>query len=134
MDDYDDFSMKNVVAFDFDGTVSSYKSGWTGIGDIQDSPVNGMHELFQKLRNAGMVIVIYSCRAKELAGYKAIVSWLTKWKLIEFVDRVTYYKPIARCYVDDRAIRFRGDPQEMFWKIMNFRSWVEEGNGERNAL
>lgn len=130
MDEYDDFSMRKVVAFDFDGTVNSYSSGWTGTGDLPDPPVAGIRELFVKLRKAGMVIVIYSCRAGKLAGYKAIISWLTKWKLIEHVERVVYSKPVARCYVDDRAIRFSGDPQAMFWEIMNFRSWTE-GNDER---
>ena len=120
-----------VVAFGFDGTISSFVSGWTDAGSIPDPPVNGMRELFQKLRNAGMVIVIYSCRARELAGYKAIVTWLTKWKLIEFVEEVVYAKPAARCYVDNRAIRFRGDPQEMFWEIMNFRPWTEEERDEK---
>ena len=134
MNDYKAFEMDKVIAFDFDGTVSSYRSGWTGIGDLPDPPVNGIRELFQKLKKAGMVIVIYSCRARELAGYKAIVAWLTKWKLIEFVESVTYSKPIARCYVDDRAIQFKGDPQEIFWEIMNFRSWTEDGDEERNAL
>lgn len=135
MDDgYDDFSMRNVVAFDFDGTVNSYSSGWTGIGDLPDPPVKGIDELFRKLRNAGMVIVIYSCRAHELAGYKAIISWLTRWKLIGYVERVVYTKPIAFCYVDDRALQFRGDPQEMFWKIMNFRSWTEEAGDEGSKV
>lgn len=128
MSDYKAFEMDKVVAFDFDGTVSTYKSGWKGIADIPDPPVDGIRELFLKLRTAGIVIVIYSCRARELAGYKAIVSWLTRWKLIEFVESVTYTKPIARCYVDDRAIRFCGDPQKMFWEIMNFRSWMEVGD------
>ena len=128
MDDYDYLSMEKVVAFDFDGTISSYKSGWTGIGDLPDPPVPGIRELFQKLRNAGMTIVIYSCRARDLAGYRAIVTWLTKWKLVEFVESVVYTKPVARCYVDDRALQFTGDTQELFWKIMNFRPWTEVGD------
>ena len=125
-DGYMKDDMEKVVAFDFDGTVSSYASGWTGVADIPDPPIAGIGDLFQKLRAAGMVIVIHSCRALDIAGYKAIISWLTKWELIEYVDSVTASKPIARCYVDDRAIQFRGDAQEMFWKIMNFRSWQEE--------
>ena len=112
----------------------SYSSGWTGIGDLPDPPVKGIDELFRKLRNAGMVIVIYSCRAYELAGYKAIISWLTRWKLIGYVERVVYTKPIAFCYVDDRALQFRGDSQEMFWKIMNFRSWTEEAGDEGSKV
>ena len=28
--------------------------------------------------------------------------------MIELIDNVTAVKPIARCYVDDRAIRFEG--------------------------
>ena len=39
-----------VVAFGFDGTISSFVSGWTDAGSIPDPPVNGMRELFQKLR------------------------------------------------------------------------------------
>ena len=135
MDGYDGFGMEKVIAFDFDGTVSSFASGWKGSGNIPDPPVPGIRELFQKLRNAGMTIVIFSCRAAKIEGYRAIVSWLTRWKLIEYVESVVYTKPVARCYVDDRALQFRGDPQDMFWKIMNFRSWTEGGDDdeERDA-
>lgn len=130
-DGCDTFGMEKVVAFDFDGTVTSYASGWTGAESIPDRPLEGIRELFEKLRSAGMVIVIYSCRARTLPGYRAIIAWLTRWHLIEFVESVVYTKPVARCYVDDRAISFRGDVQELFWRIMNFRSWTEEGSDER---
>ena len=131
MNGYDGFGMEKVIAFDFDGTVSSFASGWKGSGNIPDPPVPGIRELFQKLRNAGMTIVIFSCRAAKIEGYRAIVSWLTRWKLIEYVESVVYTKPVARCYVDDRAIRFDGKTEGLTEKIISFKAWweKEEPNG-----
>ena len=132
--DYKDYEMEHVVVFDFDGTLTTYKSGWEGAGVISDPPVKGMRELFRKLKTAGMTIKIFSCRAATLEGFRAIVTWLTKERLIEYVESVVDTKPVARCYVDDRAISFTGDVQELFWKIMNFKSWTEEaGYEEKDA-
>ena len=71
-------------------------------------PVAFRKEMLRKLKDAGYSIVIHTCRALTPDGRRAVVHWLTAHHMIELIDNVTALKPIARCYVDDRAIRFEG--------------------------
>ena len=79
-----------------------------GLIVIEDVPNPGIPELFRKLKDAGYSIVIHTCRALTPDGRRAVVHWLTANHMIELIDNVTALKPIARCYVDDRAIHFEG--------------------------
>lgn len=106
--DYDYEAMDKVVAFDFDGVVHRNGKLWKGVAIIEDVPNPGIPELFRKLKDAGYSIVIHTCRALTPDGRRAVVHWLTAHHMIELIDNVTALKPIARCYVDDRAIRFEG--------------------------
>lgn len=106
--DYDYEAMDKVVAFDFDGVVHRNGRGWKGVAIIEDVPNPGIPELFRKLKDAGYSIVIHTCRALTPDGRRAVVHWLTANHMIELIDNVTALKPIARCYVDDRAIHFEG--------------------------
>lgn len=106
--DYDYKAMDEVVAFDFDGVVHRNGKPWKGVAVIEDVPNPGIPELFRKLKAAGYQVVIHTCRALTPEGRRAVVHWLTANHMIELIDNVTAVKPIARCYVDDRAIRFEG--------------------------
>lgn len=110
-----------TVAFKFDGVINTGDTEMVNVADIPDPPVEGMRDLLRKLRNAGFGISIYSERAMVLAGRKAVIGWLLKNHMLEFVSEVTGSVPIARCIVDDRAIRFCGkcDVQSLFWRITN---------------
>lgn len=126
MDSYASDLMENQIAFDFDGVVHSYTSGWMGAAVIKDKPVDGIKGLFKRLKAAGKKISIFSCRAQTQAGRNAIIHWLIVNGLIDFVSEVTAEKPIAKCYVDDRAICFDGRVEELFGKIMGFKSYQEK--------
>lgn len=122
--DYQGDLMEKVIAFDFDGVVNSYKKGWQGTVTIEDEPVEGIETVFKKLKNAGFDIVIFSCRALSKEGKGAIIYWLIRHSLINYVTKVTAEKPIAKCYVDDRAIAFNGDTKDLVAQIMNFKSYL----------
>ena len=114
-----------VVAFDFDGTVYGHESGWQGIAAIADPPVPGIKDLFKRLSASGYEIVICTYRATSYTAYKAITEWLARNGLLEYVRQVTATKPVARCYVGDRAINFNGDASKLFEQIDSFKSWTE---------
>ena len=118
--DYEGDMREKNIAFLFDGNVCSFKSEIKNPADIQGELIPGVPELFKKLCSAGFEITVYSERAASLAGRKAIVNWLAKNKLIEYVATVTSNVPIARCHVDNRAILYNGDVQTTFWRIINF--------------
>lgn len=123
--DYDHQSMKDVVAIDFDGVIHK-DTRWTQVDEINGSPVPGIKAVLQGLRKAGMQTTIYTCRALTMTGRAAVIRWLTANGLIEYIDSVTASKPIAKCYVDDRAIRFNGDTGSLLEQISSFKSWTEE--------
>lgn len=112
-----------TVAFDFDGVIHSYTSGWKGYGKIPDPPVPGIKEAIEEIRSAGYEVVIYSARTKDPEGLYAIYRYLKRYGIE--VDDVVKEKPSAFVYVDDRAICFDGKSSELLDKIKNFKPWFK---------
>ena len=97
---------KQTIIVDFDGTISTYSSGWQGADVILDKPVEGVREAIIKLREVYKVVV-YSTRCHYPGGAEAIQKWLDQWKIP--VDQVVSEKVPSVLQVDDRAFRFEGD-------------------------
>lgn len=113
-----------TVVFDFDGVIHSYKSGWKGAGVIPDPIVPGITDVIDQLREHGYIVVVVSTRYSTQEGMEAVKDYLTKNGII--VDDVLAEKPPAVCYIDDRAICFRGNTEKLVDQIKKFRSWVED--------
>jgi hypothetical protein len=114
---------KKTLAFDFDGVIHSYTSGWKGYTIIPDPPVEGMKELIGELSKK-YEIIIFSARAKDNLGVLAIVDYLKKHQI--YFDGVTHIKPMAVCYIDDRAIKFEGDAERLREDISKFKVWNKD--------
>ena len=114
---------KPTIVLDFDGVIHSYTSGWRGITVIPDPVVPGIKEMIDKLRSEGYEVVVVSTRCKTEDGIVAISSYLFQNNI--YVDQISMEKPPAVCYVDDRAICFRGNPEETYKKIKGFKTWLE---------
>ena len=114
---------KKTIVFDFDGVIHSYTSGWKGYDVIPDKPVEGIKEVIDKLRNQ-YEIVIVSSRCKTDEGVKAIKDYLNKYNIV--VDRIMKEKPPAILYIDDRAICFDGNSDNLLNQINNFKTWQEK--------
>lgn len=115
---------KPTVVFDFDGVIHSYKSGWKGAGVIPDPVVPGIVEAIDHLRAHGYRVVVVSTRCATSEGMDAVKDYLTENRIA--VDDVLAEKPPAICYVDDRAVCFRGNAGKLVDQIKTFRSWVED--------
>lgn len=113
-------SGKPTVVFDFDGVIHSYKRGWQGIDVIPDPPVEGIREAISKLRKQYRLVVI-SSRCREKKGLQATHDWLKEHHII--VDDVTFQKVPAIVYVDDRALTFNGNANELLDQIKHFKPW-----------
>jgi hypothetical protein len=107
-----------TICLDFDGVLHSYRSGWRGAAVIPDPPIHGTRESIARLREQYRVVV-YSARCRTPEGLQAVEMWLLKHDIQ--VDEVCDYKPPALVYVDDRAIRFRGDWDQLMTEIKEFR-------------
>ena len=110
--------MKTIV-FDFDGVIHSYKSGWKGITNIPDEPNWDVINLIKEL-SKDYKIVIVSSRASTDEGVTAIDSWLGKYGIAEYFDDITAMKVPAIAYVDDRAVPYAEDIEDMKKELNKF--------------
>lgn len=101
---------KQTVVLDFDGVIHSYQSGWKGADIIPDPPTPGAADAVRILREKYIVVVV-SSRCHQPGGIEAIKKWLQNWEIE--VDLVSNDKPPHIVVVDDRAIRFNGNWQEV---------------------
>ncbi|MFR3729121.1 hypothetical protein [Lacrimispora sp.] len=113
--------MKRTVVFDFDGVIHSYVSGFKRADIIPDEPVDGIKDAIAEIRRAGYEVAVVSSRAASEEGKAAIREYLERYGIR--VDSITPVKLPAICYIDDRAICFRGDPSSLLRQIRTFRPW-----------
>lgn len=109
---------RRTICLDFDGVLHSYRSGWCGAEIIPDPPIHGTKDAIARLRQQYR-IVIHSARCHTEAGRKAVEAWLERHGIE--VDDVCEHKPPALVYVDDRAVRFRGNWDDVLDDIKAFR-------------
>lgn len=114
-------ALKRTVVFDFDGVIHSYVSRFTSAEIIPDEPVDGIKEAIDEIRKAGYVVAVVSSRAASEEGKAAIREYLDRYGIR--VDDITWKKLPAICYIDDRAICFRGDTSSLLSQIRSFRPW-----------
>jgi hypothetical protein len=114
-------SGKKTIILDFDGVIHSYKSGWQGVTNIPDSPVEGVNEAIQELRK-DYEVVVHSSRCHQEGGIEAIEDYLDKYDIE--VDKVVRDKVPAIVQIDDRAINFGGKwNKELINKVKDFKPW-----------
>ena len=102
---------KNTIAIDFDGVIHKNSKGFHD-GTIYDEPIEDVKKGLEYLSKS-YKLVIYTCKANPNrplidgeTGIDLIWGWLQRWNLHGYIDDVTYTKPNALYYIDDKAIRF----------------------------
>ena len=115
---------KPTVVFDLDGVIHSYKSGWQGASVIPDPVVPGIIEAIDSLRAHGYRVVVVSTRCVSSEGMEAVKNYLAENQIV--VDDVLAEKPPALCYVDDRAICFRGNAGKLVRQVESFKTWLDD--------
>jgi hypothetical protein len=96
-----------TVAVDFDGVIHSYVTPWSEAHIIPDPPVDGAIEWLLNTAEK-FNVVIFTTRAKTLAGKLAVRGWLRMHGVHVQETEITAEKPAALIYLDDRAYRFLG--------------------------
>ncbi len=101
------FAEKKSIVFDFDGTIAE-DVGFPEIG----APITSTIERMRKAKDAGIEVVIQSCRWSEhelndaataAEGLAQAKAWLAEHDVP--YDRLEAGKPLGVAYVDDKAIR-----------------------------
>jgi hypothetical protein len=106
------------VAVDLDGVLNAY-DGWKG-EEHWPEPRPGAGEFLRALEEAGFSVCIFTTRDPDRTQ-----SWLSAHGLWGCCDEVTDRKEPAVCYVDDRAVCFRGDFGETLAAVLGFKTHWE---------
>ena len=107
-----------VVCVDLDGVLNTFDV-WRS-PEYFHPPRPGAREFLSRLNEAGYRVVIFTVRWREW-----VERWLEDNGLRQYVDEVTDKKRPAQVYLDDRAVCFRGDFEEAYRQIVNFRPFWE---------
>lgn len=107
--------MSKNICVDFDGVLNNYE-GWNGVEELY-SPSNGAKEFLEELYDKYYVI-IFTARDVEL-----VEEWLVKYDMP--FNEVTNIKRGAFAYIDDRAICFKGDYNDILNTLSVFKAHWE---------
>tara|TARA_Y100001963_G_C6774789_1_gene446798 strand:- start:1435 stop:1830 length:396 start_codon:yes stop_codon:yes gene_type:complete len=104
---------KNQLGLDFDGVIYKNSKGFHD-GTMYDEPLDGAIESIKHLNEIlGYDLVIYTCKANperplvnDKTGIELVWEWLEKYGVKNNIKDVTYIKPNAVAYIDDKGITF----------------------------
>lgn len=108
-----------TILLDFDGTINSYVSGFTGPTDLPDPPLPGGIEFLQMLLDHPVYDpVIFTTRAWQGHGdedfdakIRAIKDWFIRYGIAKAQAEtllITAEKRLAKLIIDDNCFRFVG--------------------------
>jgi len=111
-----------VVAIDFDGTIVEHK--YPDIGPLKENVIR----CIRLLKEMGCYIIITSCRTNSVL-YRSLLQRANQAHIMQIfliennipfdeVDDGTQGKVVADVYIDDRAIRFENNWEEIV-RIIN---------------
>lgn len=116
--------LKKRIVMDFDGVFHPHFKGSMDVKIINEEPIEGIKEFLERLVKDGWEIHICSTRALTLEGQNAIIKWLRKHSLVEYIDRISSIKSPALVYLDDRGVRFNGKfDEKLYEEITNFKPY-----------
>jgi len=103
--------LKNILCIDFDGVIHDDIFGFHD-GTIYGEPITGSLD-YIKIISKNYKLIIYTCKANPnrplingKTGKELIWEWLKKHNIDEYIYDVTFNKPNAVAYIDNKAIKF----------------------------
>ena len=107
-----------VVCVDLDGVLNTFDT-WHSPEYFH--PVRpGAADFLRRLNEEGYRVVVFTVR-----WYEWVERWLEENGIRQYVDEVTNRKCPAQVYLDDRAVCFRGDFEQAYRQIVEFKPFWE---------
>ena len=108
--------MPKIALVDLDGVLNNY-DGKYNANEIPQ-PKDNVEEFLINLSSV-YEIHIFTVRSKEI-----VVEWLKKYNLDKYIKEVTNIKnPFVSIIIDDRAINFNGDFDDVLDKSIKFKPY-----------
>ena len=109
---------KKIISIDLDGVLNTY-SGHKDYDENKICPIkSGASDFLEKLFE-NFNIEIFTIRDKTL-----VKNWLKDNDILKFISKITNEKnPYSQIILDDRAIQFRGNFQETYKEIIDFKPY-----------
>jgi len=112
------------IAVDFDGVIHNMDKGWYD-GTCYGEPLRGSLDALKELSEKWNVI-IFTAKARPdrplvngKTGIELVEDWLEKYDVRKYIDYVTWEKPRAEYYIDDRGITFRDNWNAILQEVMS---------------
>ena len=113
--------LKNI-AVDFDGVIHTFDKGWHD-GTCYGEPIEGSLEALKSL-SKNYNVIIFSAKVRPdrplvngKTGKQLVQDWLVKYDVIQYVSDITYEKPRAEYYIDDKAIKFENNWKDILGEV-----------------
>jgi len=113
--------LKNI-AVDFDGVVHTFDKGWHD-GTCYGEPIDGSLDALKTL-SQNYNVIIFSAKVRPdrplvdgKTGLQLVDEWLKKHNVRELVSDITHEKPRAEFYIDDKAIEFKDNWEEILERL-----------------
>ena len=114
--------LKNI-AVDFDGVIHTFDKGWFD-GTCYGKPIEGSLDALEKLSEKWN-IVIFTAKGRPdrplvngKTGIELVWEWLEKYDVAKYVDDVTWEKPRAEYYIDDKGVHFDNNWDEILEEVL----------------
>lgn len=111
------------IAVDFDGVIHKFDKGWFD-GTCYGKPIEDSLEAIKKLSKHYNVIIFTSKALPDRplvegkTGKQLITEWLEKHDVLEYITEITYTKPRAEYYIDDKGVFFNNNWTEILNKVL----------------
>ena len=115
--------MSDTIICDFDGTIAEW-----GEYPEPGPPCPGVKEALQEIRDSGLYIIVLSARTSDQMSKHPIDKEMQKRLIQDYLDKyeIPYDevlksdKPVAKFYIDDRAIEYRGSWRDVLRKVKEY--------------
>ena len=111
------------IAIDFDGVIHTFDKGWYD-GTCYGEPVKGAIDAIKTI-SENYDIIVFTGKAlpdrplvNGKPGKQLVTEWLEEYELMQYIKEVTYTKPRAEYYIDDKAIEFTNNWTEILNKVL----------------
>ena len=102
--------------------IHTFDKGWHD-GTCYGEPIEGALDAIKALSKK-YNIIIFTAKVRPdrplvngKTGYELVDEWLEQYGVRQYIDEITYEKPRAEYYIDDKAIEFTNNWNQILGEL-----------------